>query len=64
MNSKLKQKMHKGSRIKLRKNCITPKQETKKFNKSTTRSDDILEKHDYDKSCMDLKRKRHKHMLF
>jgi len=43
MNSILKQKMHKGLRIKLR-NCITPKQETKKFNKSTTRSDDILGK--------------------
>ena len=43
MNSKLKQKMHKGSRIKLR-NCITPKQETKKYNKSTTRSNDILGK--------------------
>ena len=43
MNSKLKQKMHKGSRIKLR-NCITPNQETKTYNKSTTRSHDILGK--------------------
>ena len=23
----------------------------------------FLEKHDYDKTCMDLKRKRHKHMI-
>jgi len=43
MNSKLKQEMHKGSKIKLRKLYYT-KARNKKFNKSTTRSDDILGK--------------------
>jgi len=43
MNSKLKQKTHKGSNIKLRKLYYT-KARNKKFNKSTTRSDDILGK--------------------
>ena len=40
MNSKLKQKMHKGSKHKFRKLDYT-KARNKKFNKSTTRSDDI-----------------------
>ena len=43
MNAILKQKMHKGSNIKLRKLYYT-KVRNKKFNKSTTRSDDILGK--------------------
>ena len=43
MNSILKQKMHKGSSIKPRKLYYT-KARNKKFNKSTTRSDDILGK--------------------
>jgi len=43
MNSILKQKMHKGSSIKVRKLYYT-KARNKKFNKSTTRSDDNLGK--------------------
>jgi len=43
MNSILKQKMYKGSNIKLRKLYYT-KARNKKFNKSTIRSDDILGK--------------------
>ena len=62
MNSILKQKMHKGSRIKLR-NCITQKQETKNSIKVLEEVMTFLEKHDYDKTCMDSKRKRHKHMI-
>ena len=62
MNSSLKQKMHKGSNLKLRK-CITPKQETINARKVLQEVMTILEKHDYDKTCMDSKRKRHKHMI-
>ena len=54
--------MHKGSRIKLR-NCITPKQETINAIKVLQEVMTILEKHDYDKTCMDSKRKRDKHMI-
>jgi len=43
MNSILKQKMHKGSRYKVRKLYYT-KARNKKYNKSTTRSDDIIGK--------------------
>ena len=45
MNSILKQKMHKGSNIKLRKVYDT-KARNKKFNISTTRSDDNYGKKD------------------
>jgi len=54
--------MHKGSRIKLR-NCITPKQETKNTRKVLQEVMTFLEKHDYDKTYKDSKRKRHKHMI-
>ena len=54
--------MHKGSRIKFR-NCITPKQETKNWIKVLQEVMTFLEKHDYDKICMDSKTKRHKHMI-
>ena len=54
--------MHKGSSIKLR-NCITPKQETKNSIKVLQEVMTFLEKHDYDKTCMDSKRKRHKHLI-
>ena len=44
-------------------NCITPKQETKNSIKVLQEVMTFFEKHDYDKTCMDSKRKRHKHMI-
>ena len=55
--------MHKGSRNKFRKNCITPNQETKITIKVLQEVMTFLEKHDQDKTCMDSKWKRHKHMI-
>ena len=46
MNSILKQKMHKGSNIKLKKNYMTPKQETKNSIKVLQEVMTIMEKQD------------------
>ena len=58
-------KTENAQRIKtqVQKNCITPKQETKNTIKVLQEVMTFLEKHDYDKTCMDSKRKRHKHMI-
>ena len=42
---------------------MTPKQETKNSIKVLQEVMRFLEKHDYDKTCMDSKRKIHKHMI-
>jgi len=63
MNSILKQKMHKGSRHKFRKTVLYQSKKQKNTIKVLQEVMTFLEKHDYDKTCMDLKRKRHKHMI-
>jgi len=62
MNSILKQKMHKGSIIKQRKLYYTKARNTNSI-KVLQEVMTLMEKHDYDKTCMDLKRKIHKHMI-
>ena len=58
MNSKLKQKTHKGSRYKFRKLYYTKARNKKNSIKVLQEVMTFLEKHDYDKTCMDSKRKR------
>jgi len=55
--------MHQRIKKQVQKNCITPKQETKNTIKGLQEVMTFLEKHDYDETCMDSKRKKHKHMI-
>jgi len=63
MNSILKQKIHKGSSIKLRKLYYTKARNKIFLIKVLQEVMTILETHYYDKTCMDSKRKIHKHMI-
>ena len=55
--------MHKGSNNKLKKQKVNKSKKTINAIKVLQEVMTNLEKHDYDKICMDSKRKRHKHMI-